>query len=117
VWLSYTAARTSQPSWRGDRITQMGERGGEMLKKLVVAGTLALALPVAAAAQAPTPYGAPITLEQARTVAAAAEAEAIKTQWPVVVVIVDTGGHLVLVHRLDNTQIGSVDVAVKKAVS
>lgn len=73
--------------------------------------------PAVVAAQAPLPYGSPITLAQARTVAAAAEAEALKNNWPVVIAIVDTGGHLVLLHRLDNTQIASVEVARAKAFS
>ncbi|MER3482912.1 MAG: hypothetical protein C4332_06915 [Meiothermus sp.] len=62
-----------------------------------------------------TPYGPPISLEHAKKAAAAAEAEALKNDWPVVIAIVDSGGNLVLLHRLDNTQIGSVEVAQAKA--
>ncbi|MBI4662329.1 MAG: heme-binding protein [Verrucomicrobia bacterium] len=67
--------------------------------------------------QTPLPYGAPIKLDQAKKVAAAAEAEARKNSWDVVIAIVDSGGHLVLMHRLDNTQFGSVEVARQKAWS
>ncbi len=71
-----------------------------------------------APAQTPTPpYGAPIALDQARTVMAAAEAEAQRNGWPMVISIVDSGGHVVMLHRLDNTQLGSVTVATGKATT
>ncbi len=58
-----------------------------------------------------------LTLEDAKLVAASAEAEALRNNWPVVIAIVDEGGHLIYLQRLDNTQIGSVDVAIQKARS
>ncbi len=70
-----------------------------------------------AAAQAPPPYGAPISLEQAKKVMAGAEAEAKKNNWPVVIVVLDAGGNLVMLQRLDNTQWGSVEIAKEKARS
>ena len=70
-----------------------------------------------AAAQTPPPYGAPITLDQAKKAMAAAEAEARKNNWFMVIAIVDSGGHLVMLQRLDNTQYGSVEVAQEKARS
>ena len=71
-----------------------------------------------AAAQTPTtPYGGPINLEQAKKVLAGAEAEARKNSWNVVIAILDSGGHLVLLQRLDNTQWGSIEVAKDKAYS
>ena len=67
-------------------------------------------------APAPAPeYGAPIGLETAKKIAAAAEAFAKEKKWPVVIVIVDSGSNLVLLHKFDNTQIGSIDVAIGKA--
>lgn len=63
----------------------------------------------------PAPYGPAIKLEQARKVMAVAEAEARKNNWNVVIAIVDPGGHLVLLQRLDDTQFGSVEVARQKA--
>src|SRR5262249_31653309 len=72
----------------------------------------------AASAQAPAPpppYGAPISLDQAKKAMAAAEAEARKNNWPVAIVIVDSGGNVVMMQRLDNTQFGSNDVARQKA--
>lgn len=63
----------------------------------------------------PPPYGAPISLKQAHKIVEAAEAEAEKNGWPVAIAVVDGAGHLVLFHRLDNTQYGSVEVALEKA--
>ncbi|MBR0973884.1 MULTISPECIES: GlcG/HbpS family heme-binding protein [Bradyrhizobium] len=76
--------------------------------------------PDACAAKAPlaalTPlYGVPITLDEATLVADAARAEAQRHGWPMVVVITDSGGHLVLLYRLDQAQHGSVLVAQQKA--
>jgi glc operon protein GlcG len=56
-----------------------------------------------------------LTLEAAKKVAAAAEEEAIKNKWTVVIAIVDDGGNLVYLQRLDETQIGSIEVAIQKA--
>lgn len=56
-----------------------------------------------------------LTLDDARRVAAAAREHAQANQWPVVIAIVDDGGHLLYLERLDNTQVGSVQVAIEKA--
>ncbi|HLP82226.1 MAG TPA: heme-binding protein [Nitrosomonas sp.] len=56
-----------------------------------------------------------LTLEDAKTIAAAAEAEARRHQWSVVIAIVDEGGHLLLLQRLDDAQYGSIAVATEKA--
>jgi len=61
------------------------------------------------------PYGESISLAQAKKVLTAAEAYALKNQWTVVIAIVDTGGNLVLLEKIDNTQIGSIDIAIAKA--
>ena len=58
-----------------------------------------------------------LTLEMAKRIAAAAEAKANANQWRVVIAIVDDGGHLVYLQRADNTQFGSVEVAIGKAFS
>ncbi|SDG90235.1 heme-binding protein [Nitrosomonas sp. Nm132] len=58
-----------------------------------------------------------LTLDDAKEIAAAAEAEAKRNNWSVVIVIVDEGGHLLYFMRLDNTQYGSVEVAIQKARS
>ena len=62
-------------------------------------------------------YGHPITLEQARKISVAAQAEALRNNWLMVVSVMDTGGHLVLLERMDNAQYGSVQVAQDKARS
>jgi glc operon protein GlcG len=68
-------------------------------------------------AQMPNPYGAPITLEQAKKVAAPALAEAAKNNWNMAVAIVDPSGNLVYYEKMDATQLGSANVAVEKARS
>ena len=86
------------------------------LKNIAVAAAVAAVTCIPAAAQQATPpYGAPISLEQARKVIAAAEAEAQKNNFFVVITVVDTGGYVVATARLDNTQLGSIPVAEGKA--
>ncbi len=68
-------------------------------------------------AQMPNGYGAPIGVDQAHKVAAAAIAEGKKNGWTVAAAIVDTGGNLVYFERIDGTQVGSSEVAVRKAQS
>jgi uncharacterized protein GlcG (DUF336 family) len=88
------------------------------LLALLPAALVAQTAPAApAAASMPLPYGAPISLVQARAVLAAAQAEATANKWAVVIAIVDTGGHLVLLERMDVTQYGSVEVALGKATT
>src|SRR5918992_6413556 len=74
---------------------------------------------LAAPRSAPTqsPAAPAVTLERATRVAAAAETEARRNNWNVVVAIVDESGYLVLLRRMDNTQLGSVAVAQEKARS
>jgi len=62
-------------------------------------------------------YGHSITLEQSRKISAAAQAEALRNNWLMVVSVMDTGGHLVLLERMDSAQFGSVQVAQDKARS
>src|ERR1700730_15027497 len=80
------------------------------------------AMAAAGAQQAPsapptTSYGAPIGLEAAKKAMAAAEAEAVKNNWGMAIVILDSTGHMVMLHKLDNTQYGSIAVAEDKARS
>lgn len=56
-----------------------------------------------------------LTLDDAKVIAAGAEAEARRNGWPVVIVIVDDGGHLLYLQRLDDAQFGSINVAIEKA--
>jgi uncharacterized protein GlcG (DUF336 family) len=70
-----------------------------------------------ALAQMPNPYGAPISLENAKKAAAAAAAEARKNNWNMAIAITDPGGALVYLEKMDATQTGSVKVAFGKARS
>jgi uncharacterized protein GlcG (DUF336 family) len=56
-----------------------------------------------------------LTLDAAKKIAGGAEAEARKNNWNVVIAVVDDGGHLVYLQRIDGTQTGSIDVAIGKA--
>ena len=58
---------------------------------------------------------ASLTLAAAKAIMTAAEAEALKQNWPVVIAVVDEGGHLLSLSRLDGAQHGSVDIALAKA--
>ena len=92
--------------------------------KTLVASILAAVILTAtvSAQQAPSPppivpYGAPLGLEAAKKVMAAAEAEAVKNNWAMAIVILDSTGHMVMLHKLDNTQYGSLMAAEDKAHS
>jgi len=93
-------------------------------KALILALTLAAASPaLAQTAPAPAPaappvyppYGRSVTLAEARVAAAAAEAEARKNGWSMVITVVEPNGALVLSEKMDGTQYGSNDVARRKA--
>jgi len=56
-----------------------------------------------------------LSLEAARKIASAAEAAALEKGVGVVIAVVDDGGHLILLHRLDDTQVASVNVGIGKA--
>jgi uncharacterized protein GlcG (DUF336 family) len=83
-----------------------------------IAGALlfaaAAALP-ARAQTAPPPYGPPINIEAARKIMTGAEAEAGKNNWQVVIAIIDSGGHIVMIHRHDNVQLSSIEISQGKA--
>jgi uncharacterized protein GlcG (DUF336 family) len=56
-----------------------------------------------------------LTLEAARVALTACEAEAVRNKWPVVIAVVDDGGHAVVLSRQDGTQWSSVQTAIEKA--
>lgn len=60
-------------------------------------------------------YGAPISLSVAKRVIDAAEADAAANGWSMVIAVVDSSGHLVALHRMDQAQYGSVAIAQAKA--
>ena len=91
----------------------MRRLGVRMSAGLVVAITVL----ASAFAQMPNPYDAPISLENAKKVAAPALAEATKNNWAMAVAVVDPSGNLVYYEKMDATQIGSANVAIEKARS
>jgi glc operon protein GlcG len=87
-------------------------RTARLLSLVVV--TVLLFVSVPGGAQQPVappppqiPYGAPINFQQAKKVMAGAEAEAAKNKWNMVIVVLDSGGHMVMLHRLDGTQLAA----------
>jgi uncharacterized protein GlcG (DUF336 family) len=64
-----------------------------------------------------TAYGTPITLEQAKKVADAAEAEARKRNMNMAIAVVEPSGDLVYFRRMDGTQYASIKIAEDKAIS
>ena len=58
-----------------------------------------------------------LTLNVVKQIAAAAEKEATSQQLHFFVVIVDDGGNLMYLERMDETQLGSLDVSIAKARS
>jgi len=61
------------------------------------------------------PYGPAITLDQAKRVMAAAELVAAENTWQVAITILDSGGNLVMFHRIDNAQLSATTVSEGKA--
>jgi glc operon protein GlcG len=96
----------------------------ETMKKLVTLfASLLLSITAIAQTPAPTPpappapYGMPITYEQAKKAMAAAETEAIKNNWNVIITIVDSGGNMMMMHRMNSVNIASIKIAEGKATS
>jgi uncharacterized protein GlcG (DUF336 family) len=87
-----------------------------MFKRQLMLALLFLlaSLPVLAQSE---PYGTPVTADVAKRAAAAAIAEARKNNFTMAIAIVDTNGFLVYFEKMDNTQNGSVNVAIDKARS
>jgi glc operon protein GlcG len=83
--------------------------------KMQITLMITLLCAVSVLAQAPNAYGPPVSVENAKKAAASALAEARKGNWRMAVAVVDTGGILVYYEKMDNTQIGSADIAIEKA--
>lgn len=56
-----------------------------------------------------------LELADVKAIAAAAEAEALKNKWAVSIAIVDDGGHLLWLQRLDGAAATSAKIATSKA--
>ncbi len=94
-----------------------------MKKLLASLALIALSFSAWAQTPAPTPpaaipaYGMPINYEQAKKAMAAAEAEAIKNNWNVIITIVDSGANMVMMHRMNSVNLASIKIAEGKATS
>jgi uncharacterized protein GlcG (DUF336 family) len=49
-----------------------------------------------------------LSLAAAKKIATAAEAEAAKNNWTMVISVLDDGGNLIYLERMDGTQLGSI---------
>jgi glc operon protein GlcG len=83
--------------------------------RLVLCLVILVGLISAITAVAQLPDKKVLTLAGAKKLAEAAAEEAVKNKWNVVIAIVDDGGSLIYLERLDETQIGSIEVAIQKA--
>jgi glc operon protein GlcG len=63
----------------------------------------------------PLPARKTLTLEAARRIAAAAEAEAKRNNWAVSIAVLDDAGHMVVFHRMDGAKLVAIDIAIRKA--
>jgi len=86
---------------------------GRAISVSVISAILALSF-------AGTGWGTPLlkkslSLEDARKAAAAAAVEAKKNKWNMAIAVVDDGGQLIYFERIDETQVGSIDIAIGKA--
>jgi glc operon protein GlcG len=94
-----------------------------MFRMLALACAFALSAGPALAQQPPAPapsavtlpYGPAITLDQAKRAMAAAELEAAKNSWQVAITILDSGGNMIMFHRVDNAQLSATTVSEGKA--
>lgn len=97
-----------------------------MRKTLIALSIAGAAFATAAQAEMAAPpapaaapqYGQPgVTLEQASKAVEAAMAEAKKNGWFMAIAVVSNGGHLVSFSKMDQTQFGSVKIAIHKATA
>lgn len=86
------------------------------MKKSIAGLAFALSAGVAFA-QVPSYGDRDVTVDQAKKIVAGSVAHAQKNKWPVAIAVVDRHGFLVYFERMDDTQTGSVDIALDKAKS
>ena len=82
--------------------------------RIIVSATVTMAIAVGTA-QAQLIEKTALTLDGAKKIAAVAEAKAKAEGARVVIAVVDEGGSLLLLERLDDTQVASVNVGIDKA--
>jgi uncharacterized protein GlcG (DUF336 family) len=83
------------------------------MKKLLVMGLML----TSSLANAQLATKRTLTLDAAKAIVAAAEAEAVKNKFTMVICVVDDGGHVILLEKMDGTQLGSIQVAQDKAMT
>ena len=90
-----------------------------MIRKFILGSfaSIAMTLAAGALAQSSTPYSTPIGTDAAKKIASAAIAECKKNNWFMAVAVTDNNGDLVHFEKMDNTQIGSINVSIGKAKS
>jgi uncharacterized protein GlcG (DUF336 family) len=99
------------------------EEAFQMFRMLALACAFAISAAPALAQQPPAsapsavtlPYGPAITLDQAKRAMAAAELEAAQNSWQVAITILDSGGNMIMFHRVDNAQLSATTVSEGKA--
>lgn len=82
---------------------------------ITLTALILLSAPLLTNAQTQLPTKQVLTLDAAKKIAAVAEAEAKKRGATVVIAVVDDGGYLLVLERLDDAQVASVDVGIAKA--
>lgn len=87
-----------------------------MFRRNLLSALLVLVLSLPLFAQSEQ-YGTPLNIDTAKRVAAAAVAEAKRANLTMAIAIVDPNGTLIYFEKMDNTQNGSVPVAMDKARS
>jgi len=102
----FTEARSNSCRMKDERKTMKPIKGLIMLAMLVLSSDTARAQLLEKKI---------LTLEAAEKIAAAAEAEAKKKNATVVIVVVDDGGYPLVLKRLNDTQVASVEVGIGKA--
>lgn len=58
-----------------------------------------------------------LTIAAAKRIAAAAQKECAKNHWTMFIAIIDDGGNLMYLERMDGTQLGSMQVSIEKGRS
>lgn len=86
-----------------------------MMKRTLTAALLIASFFTLSAAELTTKKA--LNLAVAKEIAAAAEAHARSNNWNVIVTILDDGGNMIYMQRMDGVQIGSIAVSLRKAQS
>ncbi len=85
--------------------------------KTILAAALLIAATFTTVSAAELTTKKALNLAVAKEIAAAAEAHARANNWNVIITILDDGGNMLYMQRMDGAQIGSIDVSYRKAES